>query len=146
MAAPTSFRTILKKWCEEIKPKNILEWGPGISTQLMEEVCPKATIYTFEHLKQYSDYWKVLLKSTVFLVEDLDRYCKADNILFETKFDLIFVDGRRRVDCLRTALKLIRDDGVVILHDAERNEYNEGIELFDKVEYDDGTVVLKKKV
>ena len=146
MAAPTSFRTLLSKWCKEIKPKMILEWGPGVSTELMEKECPKATIYTFEHLKQYSDYWKGILKSTVFLVEDLEKYSRANNIIFAKKFDLVFVDGRQRVECLKTALKWVKKSGVVILHDSERPEYSEGIKLFDIIDNDDGTVVLKKKV
>jgi len=148
MAAPTSFKSILTKWCEKIQPKRILEWGPGVSTEMMEKLCPHAFIFSFEHQKQYYDHWSNRLKSTLFLVEDLNTYANGGNIIWEEKFDMIFVDGRNRVSCLRKALDLVKDDGVVILHDAEREEYRQGIELFTTVDVDDdqGTVVLKKPV
>ena len=59
---------------------------------------------------------------------------------------LIFVDGRNRVKCLQTGLKLLADDGVIILHDSERAEYNSGIQLFEKIEENNGTCVMKKRL
>ncbi len=43
------------------------------------------------------------------------------------KFSVILVDGRARVQCMAVAWELLEDDGVMILHDAERSEYNPGI-------------------
>ncbi len=38
-------------------------------------------------------------------------------------FDVALVDGRARMHCLREALSLVRPGGVVMLHDAQRAEY-----------------------
>lgn len=46
------------------------------------------------------------------------------------KFDFILVDGRRRVWCLLAALQMIKDDGIVILHDANVTRYHEPFCLF----------------
>jgi len=35
-------------------------------------------------------------------------------------FDLIFVDGRRRVECMVAALQRLTTGGVILLHDASR--------------------------
>jgi capsular polysaccharide biosynthesis protein len=40
-----------------------------------------------------------------------------------TLFDIILVDGRERMDCLKAALPLIAPDGVVLLDDAQRRRY-----------------------
>ena len=39
-------------------------------------------------------------------------------------FDVALVDGRARVHCMRTAFELVRPGGMVILHDAQREEYH----------------------
>lgn len=38
--------------------------------------------------------------------------------------DLAFVDGRARSFCIREGFRLLRPGGVVVLHDAEREEYH----------------------
>jgi hypothetical protein len=43
--------------------------------------------------------------------------------------DIISVDGRMRVDCIRQAAATIGLSGVIILDDAERPEYAEGVQL-----------------
>jgi len=147
MASPTSFAPLLERWCNKIKPKRILEWGPGISTKLMNVTCPNTEIISIEHQKKYYDEWKKKLSPTIDLrlreepeETEMETYVNPD---VEGKFDLIFVDGRNRVMCLKVAKTLVSKDGVVILHDAERTEYDEGIKLFDIIDDEDGTVCLK---
>jgi predicted O-methyltransferase YrrM len=43
-------------------------------------------------------------------------------------FDVALVDGRARTHCLRKAFRLVRPGGVVILHDAQREEYHATVE------------------
>ncbi|MFZ9981513.1 MAG: class I SAM-dependent methyltransferase [Cyclobacteriaceae bacterium] len=38
-------------------------------------------------------------------------------------FDFIFIDGRARKDCLKLAFELVSENGVVIVHDANRDNY-----------------------
>ncbi len=38
MSSHLSFVTLLRKYCDLIKPKKILEWGPGKSTWMMREI------------------------------------------------------------------------------------------------------------
>jgi hypothetical protein len=42
-------------------------------------------------------------------------------------FDIVVVDGRRRVECMKLCLSALSLDGIVILDNAERQEYSEGI-------------------
>lgn len=63
-------------------------------------------------------------------VDDGDFDSFRDYVLFPRglglAFDLILVDGRARIDCMREGWKLLSDDGIMVLHDAERPEYQPG--------------------
>jgi len=45
-------------------------------------------------------------------------------------FDFILIDGRARKDCLIKAYELVKDKGVVTLHDAGRKYYHEPFDLY----------------
>jgi len=146
MASPNSFSEMLKQVLGS-NPKRILEWGPGHSTVLMNELCPDSEVISIEHLKWYYDKWKDKVKSKIILIEDkegtdMPRYT---NPPVDGKFDLIFIDGRQRVKCLKKSLELLSDNGVVMLHDSERVEYREGIDLYDIIGEGIGTLCLRPK-
>jgi predicted O-methyltransferase YrrM len=122
---------------KQTQPLQILEWGPGYSRHIFLECAPQASIVSIEHdtgwhnraLQAYGDRADIRFKPFPLRGGPAD-YAVAPLLAKEGPFDLIFVDGRRRVECLLVASKLVTDTGVVILHDADRVEYNPGIELF----------------
>ena len=59
------------------------------------------------------------------------------------RFPFIFVDGRMRVECLEVARRLVTDDGVILLHDADRLEYQDSIKRFNIIDRDIGTYVMQ---
>ena len=149
-----SFEKYLRKWLLDIKPGRILEWGPGKSTEIMLECAPDAKIISFEHdkswykraLKKFGDKVELRLRPALSNGR-MSAYAVEAYLSKEAKFDLIFVDGRRRVECLLTATRLVSEDGVVILHDADRKDYVLGIELYDIIEKSPSgdTLVMRKK-
>ncbi len=56
---------------------------------------------------------------------DSDAYVRAAADRAEP-FDILIVDGRRRVECCRTSLPLLSDQGVVIWDDFHREHYQKG--------------------
>lgn len=50
------------------------------------------------------------------------------------QFDLIVVDGRRRVECLNAALPYLKPDGIVLFDDSGRRRYRAGIKACGLVE------------
>ncbi|MCP5539380.1 MAG: hypothetical protein H7A52_04465 [Akkermansiaceae bacterium] len=46
------------------------------------------------------------------------------------KYDLIFIDGRLRVDCAAIARLVLADGGTILLHDAHRENYRVVFERF----------------
>jgi hypothetical protein len=48
---------------------------------------------------------------------------------FENRFDVVVIDGRDRVNCLKNCLQALKLSGVVILDNSNRPEYSEGVEF-----------------
>ena len=123
MKADHDFKDTLVQICRELNPKNILEWGPGKSTEIMYFECPNASIFTNEHSKKYYERAIALYSDMASI-----RYATGDEyISVSGKYDLIFVDGRQRVKCLIAAYLVLNQGGAIILHDAERERYQPGI-------------------
>jgi len=140
---------LLRKWLREICPTQVLEWGTGRSTAIIAEECPTAKVYSIEtNPEWYRRYFEVYKNSKYISVILCPSSLSADLPRGWNKmFDFIFVDGLcdMRVSCLRTAERLLWSHGVVLLHDSERTKYSEGVRLFDRVEEQDGTLVMRKK-
>lgn len=142
-----SFEGVLHRSCKHVDPKNILEWGPGHSTDVMSKASPNAKILSIEHKP---DYLKIARK----------RFGSNPNIRIEHKplsmkggasegyitypmyksiqengeivreYDLIFVDGRSRFDCTIVGQQLLKKGGVLIMHDTHRTNYHPAIKSF----------------
>ena len=111
------------------QPKRYLEWGSGLYSTKWATENINYTI-SIEH----DPVWAQKVRSMygpeheVRLCQDTENpvgdYVSPKN-LEEASFDLILIDGRNRKHCNRSARRLIKPDGVVIIHDTEREcEYN----------------------
>ena len=149
------YKPLLVKYLRIIKPRKILEWGPGPSTKTMREECPNAKIITCEHDYKWFNKWLKEFDNiniTLLYLEGPieDRKDLLWNVYtnppVEGKFDLIFVDGRERVRCMRASLNLLSKNGVLLLHDANRRRYKKGVSLFVLNEKLFRTLCLKLKV
>ena len=56
-----------------------------------------------------------------------EHYSKFSNTI-GMKFDIVIVDGRDRVNCLKSAIDSLTDEGVIVLDDSERKAYSAGID------------------
>jgi predicted O-methyltransferase YrrM len=139
-----SFERLLRKYLRLMKPKRILEWGVGHSTRIMVEECPSSTIDSIEHHSYWFHKYQETLKT---YPNKVNLYYVPLDKGYATfpcqKYDLIFIDGRRRVECMQTSKRVVSKAGVVILHDSERERYATGKALFTLIEESDGTAVMK---
>jgi predicted O-methyltransferase YrrM len=129
MAEWYSYTEALTRLCREFNPNRILEWGPGRSTKLMNELCPNAHIDSLEHdPKWYQDQLRKFNEIEAVKI----RHINGDDYVLwpvdQQKYDLIFVDGRRRVECMKVAAECLAPGGVIVLHDGERPYYQPGID------------------
>ena len=141
MTGFSSFEPLLRRVMKLLPSEpEILEWGPGFSTGIMVQERPRALIDTVEH----DEYWFNVYKQKyadfsnirIHYVPDFPEYWVRPTRLGKT-FDLIFVDGTERIECLKVAYQLVKKGGWVMLHDSERLEYHNGVKLF-KVLHEEG--------
>jgi predicted O-methyltransferase YrrM len=125
-----------------LAPTRCLEWGAGGSTLFFPPRIPGLRRWlTMEHDGEWAG--KVQSRNQLPQVEvkhiqpdapigpllpggappqPYDAYVRWPETLGE-RFDLVFVDGKARPRCLRSAYGLVEDRGLVVLHDANREQY-----------------------
>lgn len=123
------------------KPKRCLEYGSGYSTLYFPRFLDRdAKWISIEH----EHGWHKLIEQK--LKEDpmVDYHCVPPNAdewegdgTYEQfkdyvdypkslggKFDFILVDGRARTDCAIQMLEQLSEDGILLMHDANRSKYH----------------------
>jgi predicted O-methyltransferase YrrM len=121
-----------------LQPLRCLEWGGGMSTLQFPTLLPVgASWLTIEHdptwaaqLTQLVDRPGVTVRHVPPDVSDFTGDGDARSFASYlaagddgAPYDLIFIDGRARAAGIERALKLLSPQGVVILHDANRDAY-----------------------
>lgn len=144
-----SFLELLRRWLTEKQPRKIIEWGPGLSTQTMLEICLTSSIVSIEHEAKWFIKAQELKCPRLELIlhnltQPASRYavCAFDY----GPFDFAFVDGRRRVECALVAMSMLNPGGVVMLHDWCRKEYRV-LEYYGRIlERKDNTVIFEPRL
>lgn len=108
------------------KPKYCLEWGSGMSTVYFPTRHKFIkTWLSVEHNGHFLDYIQDKCPDNVQTLWVLPGSSYADIVQRSNKqFDFIFIDGLDRPKCLQNALKIISDEGIILLHDAGRQEHD----------------------
>jgi len=144
-----------------IRPSSILEWGSGYSTYLLCHFGKQwgtQHFLTLDHIQDYQEKILKRLQPHPFLeVKTLDliggiwpwdtqphNYASYPTTLNRT-YDLIFVDGRRRNECLLAASRILAAGGILILHDIWRERYRMGMELFRELERFDQYAIMTRR-
>ncbi len=131
-----------------VQPISTLEWGSGASTTCFASRLPYGSSWDSieneagwfgritAHVSRWGDqsirvHYCPPVGEFYHGKEDGNFINFRDYILYPTKltkrFDLILVDGRARVECMAVGWDLLARNGVMILHDASRPEYQSGI-------------------
>ncbi|MDM5272404.1 hypothetical protein PGH07_09455 [Sulfurovum sp. zt1-1] len=107
---------------------NIFEYGSGNSTLWYAKKVNDVT--SVEHDKLWYEKIKKLMPKNVSMnyqsLKYDDEYCRFANTI-DRKFDIVIVDGRDRVNCIKNSLFSLKESGVIVLDDSERPYYQEGI-------------------
>jgi len=130
------------------QPIRVLEWGSGNSTLYFSKYLQKGSQWdSVEHSSTWAKRGKYLLENlsnsniNVHFVPSNREYQEGGHdgdiqtfrnyVLFpmqlNTQFQVIIVDGRARVECMKVGWYLLKKNGVMVLHDAQRQEYKGSI-------------------
>ena len=139
---------IIKEIIMRLCPRRCLEWGTGYSTLFFPDLIDTTSIWTsIEHNKKWAGKIRNMNSRPNVEIHYIPanrrpwRDAYGDGTYHEFKnyvdfpsgmeyFDLILVDGRAREPCLYKAHELIGEQGVVILHDANREKYHAPFDRF----------------
>ena len=164
---------------ETIRPKTFLEWGSGGSTRSLLLDCPFIERYiSVEHDVEWGEKVKNIVKDprlSLHLIQpdqpiDIDNPKRQEEIAWNARaerepelmksyvgfprtlgleFDMILVDGRARRLCLLEGWELLRNGGVIVLHDAQREDYHDALHQLGPVRFLDpwkgGQIALVSK-
>lgn len=103
----------------DLKKISILEWGTGNSTLFFANLCKE--IIAIEHNKEWHSFVSQRLPTNAKVVLTSEKSYASLPLEFNQKFDLIIVDGINRAECINTALELLKEDGLLIFDNSERN-------------------------
>ena len=132
---------LFEKYIKKINPKKILEWGPGVSTKIIKKLTD-AEILSIEHHGLW--YKKAKGFANVKHIEIKKNTSYATIAYEHGPFDMIFIDGRRRVECAIVAKQVISPGGVIMLHDKNRENYMRPLRPHIKIiEEGEKTIVFK---
>lgn len=115
---------IINNLLRKNQSKLCLEWGSGNSTVYFPKENPFIEEWmAIEHNKTYLELLEKKLpkNSYITIVQNDERYEKYPGVIGK-KFDFIFIDGMRRSQCVDEAFNLIKPNGIILLHDAFREE------------------------
>ena len=149
-----------------LKPEmEVLEWGSGTSTIAIAKRVKEIT--TIEHDRAYFNILEAQKPKNVInyhirrnsqessgndgTYENYNDYINFPKAL-NKKFDLIFIDGRARVECAKIAVSLLKENGVILIHDyrnpnpaCDRVEYHEVEQFLDIINFEYALYAFKPK-
>lgn len=103
----------------------LFEYGSGGSTAFF--AARVGSVVSVEHDRRWIDELTPTLNSNVTLLhrplDENGRYAGSIDDA-EGEFDVVLVDGRDRLHCLRRALETVGETGVIIVDDTERDRYD----------------------
>ncbi len=121
------------------KEKSVFEFGAGYSTLFYASKVK--SVISVDH----DENWIKTLKKRV--LNNVSLYHYNLNSGYTTSisnhdklFDIIIIDGRKRVECIKNSFDKITAQGVIVLDDSEREYYKEGIDFlkgkgFKKIDF-----------
>lgn len=126
-----SYATHYSEIIDRYRPSIVVEWGPGLNTELALAT-PIKQVVSVEHQEKYI-YRGTDQRCSQRLVQvDSFEYISPREI---SEADLFFVDGRRRAECLIQIFKKAKPGAIVCVHDAQRARYIPALQLFDNVKF-----------
>ncbi len=109
-------------------PMQIFEYGSGNSTIYFSQRA--AFVDALEHNPEWYELIskQVNMNSKVHLIPaaEINNYA-AFPITLNKTYDIVLVDAIDRNECIYQSVNLLKEDGVIILDDSERQEYLPGI-------------------
>jgi Methyltransferase domain len=105
---------------------DIFEFGSGYSTLWWAKHCRSVT--SSEHdAAWYDEIAKLLPENCTLLSTELGVEYPMAAKRTKKRFDVIVIDGRKRVRCALNSVECLKEEGVIVWDDTDREYYQEGL-------------------
>jgi len=123
--------SVVKLLDDRLQPDfTLFEFGSGYSTRFYAKKV--GTVVSLEYDEQWFRIVKADMPENVRLVfkdKDVDgEYCRVIHSI-GIAFDVVVVDGRDRVNCVKQAVSALSPRGVILLDDSQQDKYQEANEF-----------------
>lgn len=111
------------------KSIKLFEFGSGNSTLYFSKYVHSVT--SVENNKEWYEKFKEKPNNVTIYYKEIEytnEYSRFTKTL-DIKFDMIIIDGRNRVNCIKNSLDSLTETGVLILDDSERVDYKTAIDF-----------------
>ncbi len=109
----------------------VFEYGSGNSTLWWSRRV--ASVISCEHDKEwYAGFCPRVPENTTYLLRRAKGGCTAyaEEIgNYANLFDIVVIEGRDRINCIRNGIGALRRGGVVVWDNSDRSEYSQGYDL-----------------
>ena len=123
MVTPWMNRNAVAAYRDLIRPEHrVLEFGAGNSTYWLDGV--GCTVVSYEHDHGCALKTQAHVSDRINVIHAVDYHEHARETLQGQTFDVVVIDGRYRLECLKVVLDLglVADGGWLILDDSQREE------------------------
>lgn len=116
------------------KEMNVFEYGCGNSTIWFAERVK--SIRSVEHAEEWVNLMSPKLPANAEIIHrDLENGYADEVTNSKTKFEVIIIDGRKRVSSTLASIPMLAENGVLIFDNANRDDYKPAFEALDKAGY-----------
>lgn len=109
---------------------SLFEFGSGFSTRFYAQRVRQVRSVEYDR-RWFDQVSRDVPANVTMLYREKDvngHYCRSIRETGEC-YDVVIVDGRDRVNCVRQSLECLSDRGVLLLDDSERPDYEEAFEI-----------------
>ena len=135
------YESTYKQLLSLLHPQSVLEWGPGRNTELALEA--GAVVWSVESNPQW--LLAPTQQLTQLLVLEKSLQYTTPTVWLRIEFSLVFVDGRKRAECLRrvrVSSEAWTRGTVVAVHDAQRARYWDGLKRWAYIVVPEGSLAM----
>ncbi len=122
---------------ERLKPTlKVFEYGCGNSTLFFSK--RTFSVDSIENSQEWFDSISLSLKNHTNVnvcFQTLGESYVTAPTMTKKKYDIIVIDGRLRLKCLKESLKNVNESGIIILDNSDRVKYRDAFEIMDENQY-----------
>lgn len=120
----------------KLKPMRVFEFGSGNST-----IWFSSRVESIISIEDSADFYSKMLKkfksidNITYESKELNKNYNQKILEYENEFDVIVIDGRERVQCVKNSIKALKRDGVIIFDNSDRIRYEESYKFLEQNQF-----------